>query len=138
MEEDERRQVIRKIRRSLREAVNKLREVDALAATLGDGAPREVKRADENGEPTWAYAISVPLPAEVYLTKKWAAYALEQGCTQVETVQMFEDFKLFYRKGGEKKKWQQWTLVWMLWVRTDAKRKADRGTYKGRFDRAGT
>lgn len=125
-------QTVRKVRRLLREAVAKLREVDKLADSLGLGRSVEVKKIDEYGEPTWAYAVAVKIPVGIRLTQKFCLYASEKGYTITQASQLFEDFCIHFQASG--KKWQNWTLVWMKWVRTDVKRKSTPAR-QGRFDR---
>lgn len=80
------------------------------------------KALDEAGEPTFRFAARVSLPDDFRMTKNMADYAASAGFSEKEAKQMLETFVTFYRKGG--KKWQDWTRVWMDWVRREKERAA--------------
>lgn len=78
------------------------------------------KSVDEFGAPTFRFDTKVSLPENFVLTVKMSRYAQDAGFTFTDTATMFETFVTFYRKGG--KKWQDWTRVWMDWVRREKER----------------
>lgn len=80
------------------------------------------KAVDDAGEPTFRFATKVTLPDDFRMTAKMAGYAKSCGFDQKQSEQMLETFVTFYRKGG--KKWQDWTRVWMDWVRREKERAA--------------
>lgn len=78
------------------------------------------KAVDELNQPTFRFATKVALPDDFFMTVKMTNYAQDNGFPMREAQQMFETFVTFYRKGG--KKWQDWTRVWMDWVRREKER----------------
>jgi hypothetical protein len=107
-------------RRELMDLAKRLR---AAADSIDRITKVKVKKAvDDAGEPTFRFATKVALPDDFRMTKKMAGYAGSAGFSEKEAEQMLETFVTFYRKGG--KTWQDWTLVWMDWVRREKKRVA--------------
>lgn len=81
---------------------------------------RKTKETDEAGEPTWRYQARVVIPKNFYLTKRMAKYAIDRGFAEQKIREMFDGFVRWYNKNG--KKWQDWTRVWMDWVRREQER----------------
>lgn len=82
---------------------------------------------DKNGEPTWDYLVKQKIPADIFVTKEFAAYAAQFGFSQ-ESAEIlmngkgtYEGFKVYYKRVGTK--WQCWSLVWKKWVRSEYERK---------------
>lgn len=80
------------------------------------------KNVDEMGEPTFRFATKVTIPDDFKLTLRLTKYALDAGFDLMAQAKMLEDFVTFYRKGG--RKWQDWSRVWMDWVRREKERLA--------------
>lgn len=147
---DNREAALQAAERKLRVAQTALAEmVELLAEAQGKKAKR-IPEIDANGEPTWNYAIKRGVPDDIYVTKKFAAYALawEFTAEQAEVLMhgadpssgsTYEGFIKYYQRVGTK--WARWTLVWEKWVREQNERRKSKGNGSGpgvgtRYDRA--
>jgi hypothetical protein len=133
---DERAELIKTARRQLatvnQAVANMTATLDALA-----GERREYPKEDENGEPTFVYQVKVPIPKDIFQTKKMKAYAAKHGFNEFETARMWQDFVGHYLKS--RVKWAHWSRVWFDWVRRQREKAAQgSGGEATRFDRSRT
>jgi hypothetical protein len=120
----------------LREIEGKSKELGAILLGLAEPVQRQVATTDKYGEPTWAYMVNVRIPDAIKLTRHLREYAVSQGFNEAAVSEMWnggpmkEGFVQYYRKTG--KKFSNWSLVWMTWVRNEKTRPSGGGS---RFDR---
>lgn len=147
---EQRDAIVKKVNRVLKTVSSALAELTELVAALNDDTSRRVGKLDDNCEPTWAYLVKQKIPADIYLTKKFLEYGEEFGFTKDSMQillhgldrpghQSYEGFKRYYQRKGTK--WENWSLVFMKWVRTEHERKQKANAPGGpgtRFDQQRT
>lgn len=86
--------------------------------------PKRAKEVDESGEPTFRFKAKVPIPDNFFITRKLAKYALDRGFKEDDIKEIAQTFVNWYKKKGTK--WQDWSRVWMDWIREEVKRRESR------------
>ena len=146
---DERAEILSKVNRTLATIQKSTAELVELVSALSDTARRASGKLDQNGEPTWNFAVKCGVPKDMFLTKKFLDYGYEFGFDAVSMRTLmfglgtYEGFiKYYQRQAGQKNgKWSNWSLVFMKWVRTEHERKQKAQQRQGgatRFDRQRT
>lgn len=130
--DEQRDAILKKVNRILRVVAGAVAELTELTAELNGDTRRKASAKDENGEPIWAFMVKQKVPKDMYVTKKLQAYGETFGFNK-ESMQIlmngldsasgnsYEGFKRYYTSSG--KKWENWSLVFMRWVRTEYDRK---------------
>jgi hypothetical protein len=137
---DESSELIRRARRLIADATDKLKELSEIVSELTNGEGLKPREQDKYGEPTWAYMVKVRIPVNIYLTRKFREYAVSQGFNEVAVSELWngtplaEGFVQYFRRTGKKN--QNWTLTWENWVRNANKFKSKPAGPVSRFDRA--
>jgi len=135
-------ELVKRFRRLVVDVQAKVTEMDQIVTMLADEIPtRQVKEQDEYGEPTWAYMVKVAIPKDIKLTRRLREYAVEAGFQESAVSELWnggptsEGFVRYYRRTG--RRWLNWSLVWMKWVRDEKVRKHGVPARGGesRFDR---
>ncbi len=132
MSDELNKELLKKANQLMRTATQSLADLQLVLDELGGKETKRIKERDENDEPTWSYAIKVKIPPDFYLTRKFLDYAMEYGFSVDEATQLmlgkpsggyaiYEGFFKYYNRVGTK--WQNWTLVWQKWVRTEHDRR---------------
>lgn len=102
---------------------------------------KRLREKDENDEPTWNYAVRVAVPAGIYCTERFLAYAEQHGFNAEQarilmngappdSGSKYEGFRKYYQRnvGQKNGKWARWDLVWFKWVREQRERKTKQDT----------
>lgn len=97
-------------------------EAQGLLVDIHGQKERKIKDTDENGEPTWRYALKVKMPKDIHLTKKMREYAEAHGIPEASLLQLWEVFVNWHLKNA--KKWADWSRVWADWCRREKDRRA--------------
>lgn len=120
MQDDELREVAKAMSRRLTTIESSCAELRAMLENFG-AEQRPIRELDENGEPTWNYAIPMVIPKSLFLTQKFRDYALVYGHIGEKADAIFEDFKRYYEqqanRNAKNAKWKSWSLVLMKWMR---------------------
>lgn len=120
--EDERKQVIAKFQRMALNLRTMAQDFTALVEYLDKPKNVPIKdRKDDNSEPSFRYLTRVPIPKDIYLTRRIQEYARDMGFNSAEIPEVFTAFKDYYER--TQTKWQDWSLVAMKWYRTDMQRR---------------
>lgn len=100
-------------------------ELQNLLDALRDTKKRSSKDLDEHGEPTFKFAVKMPIPPNFRMTKRMKQYALNKGFTATSVNPVWDEFVNYYKRTGTK--WMDWYAVWQKWLRTELQRRAERG-----------
>lgn len=97
-------------------------EMVVLVAALQDQKPkRNGRELDDNGEPTWNFAVAVKIPKDLFLTKRFRVYAEGLGFKGKDLTDQWEGFVNWYTRKGSK--WMHWSKVWFDWCRREQQRR---------------
>lgn len=128
--DEERDQILKKAQALVLTIVRSTGELQTLLGALREkktGSKR--KEVDEFGDPTYAYQVKCKIPHDIQLTRKMRDYAIERGFNASTVQPMWTDFVEYYRRTG--RKFQDWTLTWYTWVRTEQKRRSEKAAIHG-------
>jgi len=129
--DDEREQILKKANALVLTIVRSTGELQSLIGALRVNKKVGGKRKDKDefGDPTYAFEVKVRIPEDIKLTRKMRNYAAEKGFNASTVQAVWTEFFEYYRRTG--KKFQDWTLTWYTWVRTEVSRRAEKGGNRG-------
>ncbi len=79
---------------------------------------REEKNKNSSNPDGFKFKINVPIPKNIYLTKRMEKYIKKQGCDNSGYAEsLFEKFCIY--QGKKNNKWADWTLAFYDWVKKD-------------------